>query len=249
MISFEHISAGYPGREVLHDVSFTAPKGRVTALVGPNGCGKTTLLLISCGLLRPGSGRVLLEGRPISSYSRRELARLISLLPQTREVPSVTVERLTAYGRYPHLGPGKVLSIQDRRLVEEALRQSGAYGLRHRELRELSGGERQRAYISMALCQDSGALLLDEPTTYLDIGQKNQVMELIRELNSRGKTILTVLHDLPLAFGYSDYVAVMAEGKLQAFGTPGEVREAAAKAFGVKQSVVAIDGREQIIFY
>ena len=142
-----------------------------------------------------------------------------------------------------------MLSIQDRRLVDNALRQSGAYELRHRELRELSGGERQRAYISMALCQDSGALLLDEPTTYLDIGQKNQVMELIRELNSRGKTILTVLHDLPLAFGYSDYVAVMAEGKLQAFGTPGEVREAAAKAFGVKQSIVAIDGREQIIFY
>ena len=117
MRSFEHVSAGYPGREVLHDVSFTAPKCRVTALVGPNGCGKTTLLLIACGLLRPGSGRVLLEGRPISSYSRRELARLISLLPQTREVPSVTVERLTAYGRYPHLGLGKVLSIQDRRLV------------------------------------------------------------------------------------------------------------------------------------
>ncbi len=249
MISLRHISAGYPGREVLRDVSFTAPKGKVTALVGPNGCGKTTLLQAACGLIRPSGGEVLLDGKPLGSYKRRELARLISLLPQTREVPSVTVERLAAYGRYPHLGPGKVLSEADRRLVQEALRQAGAYELRHRELKELSGGERQRAYIAMALCQDSGVLLLDEPTTYLDIGQKNQVMELIRELNSRGRTILTVLHDLPLAFGYSDYIAVMQDGRLEAFGPPDEVREAAARVFGVKQAVVALEGSEQIIFY
>ena len=133
--------------------------------------------------------------------------------------------------------------------IEESLRRAGAWELRHRELRELSGGERQRAYIAMALCQDSELLLLDEPTTYLDIGQKNQVMELVRDLNVQGRTILAVLHDLPLAFMYSDYVALMESGKLTAFGTPDEVRESAAKAFGVKQALVTLEGREQIIFY
>lgn len=249
MIEFSHISAGYPGREVLSDVSFTVPKGSITALVGPNGCGKTTLLQTACGLIRPAKGEVLLNGKPVGSYKRRELARLMALLPQSREIPAVTVERLAAYGRYPHLGPGGALSAEDRRIAQEALRQAGAWELRHRELRELSGGERQRAYIAMALSQDSEILLLDEPTTYLDIGQKTQVMELIGELNARGRTILAVLHDLPLAFMYSSYVALMDGGKLIAFGSPEETREAAAQVFGVNQALVTLGGRERVVFY
>lgn len=249
MIKFSHISAGYQGREVLSDVSFTVPRGSVTALVGPNGCGKTTLLQTACGLIRPAKGEVLLNGKPVGSYKRRELARLMALLPQSREIPAVTVERLAAYGRYPHLGPGGALSAEDRRIAQEALCQAGAWELRHRELRELSGGERQRAYIAMALCQDSEILLLDEPTTYLDIGQKTQVMELIGELNARGRTILAVLHDLPLAFMYSSRVALMDGGKLIAFGTPNEVREAAARVFGVSQALVTLGGRERVVFY
>lgn len=249
MISFRKVFAGYPGREVLRDVSFTAPEGKVTSLVGPNGCGKTTLLQTACGLIAPSAGEVLVDGRAVRSYKRRELARLMAVLPQSREVPCLTVERLAAYGRYPHLGPGGVLSAEDREIAERALRQAGAWELRHRELRELSGGERQRAYIAMALCQDSRVLLLDEPTTYLDIGQKNQVMELVRQLNAQGRTILAVLHDLPLAFAYSDLVAVMDGGRLRAFGAPEEVRGAAAEVFGVRQAAVTLDGREQIIFY
>lgn len=249
MIRFESIRAGYPGREVLRGVSFTVPRGKVTSLVGPNGCGKTTLLKTACGLIKPQSGSVTLDGRPLSGYKRRELARKLALLPQSREVPALTVERLAACGRYPHLGPGASLTENDRRAVDEALALAGALELRHRELKELSGGERQRAYLAMALCQDSDVLLLDEPTTYLDIGQKNQVMELVRSLNARGRTILAVLHDLPLAFEYSDYVAVMAGGELLAFGTPEETREAAAAAFGVKQAAVTLDGRERTVFY
>ncbi len=244
MIRFDNVAAGYPGREVFSDVSFTVPRGKITALIGPTGCGKTTLLQTACGLIRPLAGEVLLDGRAIGSYKRRELARLMSLLPQSREVPSLTVERLTAFGRYPH---GDMRNAKEQ--VEGALRRAGAWELRHRELRELSGGERQRAYIAMALCQDSEVLLLDEPTTYLDIGQKNQVMELIRGLTAQGRTVLAVLHDLPLAFMYSDYVALMDGGRLKAFGTPDETREAAAKTFGVKQALVTLEGREQIIFY
>lgn len=244
MMEFRHITSGYPGRTVLSDVSLTVPRGKVTALIGPNGCGKSTLLNTAGGLIKPSAGEILLDGRPLPSYKRRELARLMALLPQSRELPRLTVERLAAFGRYPH---GDMQSAKGQ--IEESLRRAGAWELRHRELRELSGGERQRAYIAMALCQDSELLLLDEPTTYLDIGQKNQVMELVRDLNVQGRTILAVLHDLPLAFMYSDYVALMESGKLTAFGTPDEVREPAAKAFGVKQALVTLEGREQIIFY
>ncbi len=244
MMEFRHITSGYPGRTVLSDVSLTVPRDKITALIGPNGCGKSTLLNTAGGLIKPSAGEILLDGRPLPSYKRRELARLMALLPQSRELPRLTVERLAAFGRYPH---GDMQSAKGQ--IEESLRRAGAWELRHRELRELSGGERQRAYIAMALCQDSELLLLDEPTTYLDIGQKNQVMELVRDLNVQGRTILAVLHDLPLAFMYSDYVALMESGKLTAFGTPDEVREPAAKAFGVKQALVTLEGREQIIFY
>ncbi len=244
MMEFRHITSGYPGRTVLSDVSLTVPRDKITALIGPNGCGKSTLLNTAGGLIKPSAGEILLDGRPLPSYKRRELARLMALLPQSRELPRLTVERLAAFGRYPH---GDMQSAKGQ--IEESLRRAGAWELRHRELRELSGGERQRAYIAMALCQDSELLLLDEPTTYLDIGHKNQVMELVRDLNVQGRTILAVLHDLPLAFMYSDYVALMESGKLTAFGTPDEVRESAAKAFGVKQALVTLEGREQIIFY
>ncbi len=248
-IVFHRVSGGYPSREVLRQVSFAVPRGKITALIGPNGCGKTTLLKTACGLLRPASGEVLVCGKGVRSYSRRELARILAVLPQTRETPSLTVERLAAYGRYPHMGWGKSLSREDRRLVDAALEEAGASSLRHRELKALSGGERQRAYIAMALAQDSEALLLDEPTTYLDIGQKVQVMELIRALNARGKTVLAVLHDLDLAFGYCDRVAVLEKGELRAFGAPEEAAEAAAKAFGVKFQRLWLDDRERYLFY
>lgn len=249
MIQFQAVCAGYGGRKAVKGVSFTIPAGKVTALTGPNGCGKTTLLKTACGLIKPISGQVLLDGRQVGGYRRRELARRLAMLPQTREVPAVTVERLAAYGRYPHLGLGRALSARDWERVEAALEEAGAKELRYRELGKLSGGERQRAYIAMALAQDSGCLLLDEPTTYLDIGQKNEVMELIRRLNARGKTVLAVLHDLPLAFAYSDFVAVMDKGELRAFGRPEEVSGTAAEVFGVREAKVPLGGRERILFY
>ncbi len=146
MMEFRHITSGYPGRTVLSDVSLTVPRGKITALIGPNGCGKSTLLNTAGGLIKPSAGEILLDGRPLPSYKRRELARLMALLPQSRELPRLTVERLAAFGRYPH---GDMQSAKGQ--IEESLRRTGAWELRHRELRELSGGERQRAYIAMAL--------------------------------------------------------------------------------------------------
>lgn len=251
MIEFQNISAGYGGKAVVRNISFTAPKGKITSLIGPNGQGKTTLLRTAGGLLAPQAGRVMLDGRPVDSYRRRELARLAAMLPQVRETPAITVQRLVAHGRYPHLGFGRELAQADRELVERAMEEAGVQALRDRELASLSGGERQRAYIAMALAQDSEALLLDEPTTYLDIGQRYEVLELIRRLNAWGKTVLMVLHDLALAFAYSDCAALIDGGALRAFGSAGEVFQSGMveSTFGVKAARLPIDGKERYIFY
>lgn len=251
MIEFQNVSAGYGGKAVVRRISFTAPKGKVTSLIGPNGQGKTTLLRTAGGLLAPQEGQVILNGRPVDSYRRRELARLAAMLPQVRETPAITVERLVAHGRYPHLGFGRELTQADRDLAEQAMEEAGVQNLKGRELGSLSGGERQRAYIAMALAQDSDVLLLDEPTTYLDIGQRYEVLELIRRLNARGKTVLMVLHDLALAFAYSDYVALIHGGELRAFGSADEVFQSGTveAAFGVRAARLPIDGKERYIFY
>ena len=250
MIAFSHVSAGYPGRAVLHDVSFTVPKGKVAALIGPNGCGKTTLLKTACGLLRPLEGEILLGGKPGHCYKRKEFARMCALLPQVRETPALTVEGLVAHGRYPHLSFGRELAAHDRDAVQRAMEEAGVLPLKDRLLPQLSGGERQRAYFAMALAQDAEIFFLDEPTTYLDIGQKYEMLGLVRRLNQRGKTILMVLHDLSLAFSYSDLVAVLDQGRLLAFGESGAVFSSgiAGEAFGVDCVRAAVIGREEYLF-
>lgn len=250
MVSFSQVSAGYPGREVLRQVSFTAPRGKVTALIGPNGCGKTTLLKTACGLLPPLAGEITINGRPARSYRRKEFARLCALLPQVREVPALPVEGLVAHGRYPHLAFGRELTSNDKEMIRRAMEEAGVLPLKDRPLAQLSGGERQRAYFAMTLAQDAEVFFLDEPTTYLDIGQKYEMLGLIRKLNQRGKTILMVLHDLPLAFAYSDYIAVCGGGGLLAFGPSGQVFDsgAAGEAFGVACARATVNGREEYLF-
>lgn len=250
MIRFSDVCAGYHGREVLHGIGLTVPQGEITSLIGPNGCGKTTLLRTACGLLPLTAGEIRFRGKLRSEYGRKEFARLAAFLPQVRDVPAITAERFVAHGRYPHLAFGRELTASDREAVRAAMGETGVSHLAHKELGELSGGERQRVYLAMTLAQDAEILFLDEPTTYLDVGQKFEVMELIRRIKERGKTVVMVLHDLPLAFEYSDKVAVLEQGELRAFGPAQEVFDSGvpARVFGVASRRVALEGKTEFLF-
>ena len=251
MIELKRVAAGYPGHPVLKDVSLTFQTGKITSLIGPNGCGKSTLLRAACGLLPLAGGQVLYNGRELGRFGRKEFARLVSILPQTRDVPAIRAGQLVAHGRYPHLGFGRDLAKADREKIAWAMEVTGTVPLAEKELSQLSGGERQRVYLAMTLAQDTDILFLDEPTTYLDIAQKYEVMELIQQINSLGKTVVMVLHDLPLAFSYSHHVAVLEKGAAAAQGEARQVflSGVPARVFGVKSQTLEVDGREEFFFY
>lgn len=250
MIDVVSLHAGYRGTEILHGIDLHLQRGKITTVIGPNGCGKTTLLRALSGLLPIGGGEILYAGKPRKQYARREFARLCAFLPQSRDMPSLTVEALVAHGRYPHLAFGRSLTQADREIIQTAMEQADVAELAARSLTELSGGQRQRAYLAMTLAQDTDVLFLDEPTTYLDVGQKYEVMELLKKIKALGKTVILVLHDLPLAFSYSDEVAVLQEGRLLAFGPSEAVFEsgAAGAAFGVTCQKAEVGGKPEYFF-
>ena len=250
MIELDRVSLGYPGNRVLEDISLTLETGKITSLIGPNGCGKTTLLRGACGLLPLLGGTVRYNGRDLSRFGRKEFARLTAILPQTRDVPSIRAGQLVAHGRFPHLGFGRSLTQGDREKIRWAMEETGTLHLRDKELTQLSGGERQRVYLAMTLCQDTDILFLDEPTTYLDIGQKYEMLELVRQVNRLGKTVVMVLHDLSLAFSYSHQVVVLEKGTIAAQGDARQVFESGvpARVFGVASQALTVNGRLEYLF-
>ena len=165
MIELRHLQTGFEGRVLSKNIDLRLEKGKMLTLIGPNGCGKTTLLRTLSGALPPLGGEVLLEGRPLHSYRRKELARKAAYLPQVREVPEITAEALVSHGRFPHLGFSRKMTARDRAAVEEAIALTGIEPLRHKNLKALSGGERQRVYLAMAIAQETDLVLLDEPGT------------------------------------------------------------------------------------
>lgn len=223
----EDVTLAYGSTTVVHDVSLSVPDGQVTTIIGPNGCGKSTLLRALVRLMKPAGGAVILDGQMIHRLPTREVARRLGLLQQQAALTEgITVEDLARRGRYPHQSFLQPPSAKDAEAVERALELTGMLELRTRQVDQLSGGQRQRAWIALALAQETPLLLLDEPTTYLDIAHQMEVLELLRRLNvEEGRTIVMVLHDVNEAARASDRIVAMKDGRILREGPPAEVVE------------------------
>lgn len=241
-LTVEGLCLGYAGRHVVKDVSFEIAAGEMVAIVGPNGSGKSTLLRGMSRLQKPESGRVLLGESDIRALGTREVARLLAILPQSPDGGTdLTVRELTWRGRYPHQGILQRATKPDFEAVEWAMNAADVASFAERPLGSLSGGERQRAWIALALAQQPKVLLLDEPTSFLDIAHQVEIMELLRRLNRDGMTVVTVLHDLVLAGRHADRVIAIRDGQVEFDGPPREVFEPRAleRVFRVPMMVLS----------
>ncbi|MFI6326786.1 ABC transporter ATP-binding protein [Micromonospora chersina] len=216
------LTLGYDRRTVAEDLTVAIPDGSFTVIIGPNACGKSTLLRALARLLRPARGTVLLDGADIHRRPARQVARTLGLLPQSATAPDgLTVAELVSRGRYPHQGLLRQWSREDERVVDQAMADTGVADLADRPVDELSGGQRQRVWIAMALAQQTPLLLLDEPTTYLDIAHQVEVLDLCARLHEeQGRTLLAVLHDLHQAARYATHLVAMRDGRVVAAGDP-----------------------------
>jgi len=241
-LSIENLTLGYADRTVIDGLDLLVPAGKVTAIVGANACGKSTLLRSMSRLLAPRTGRVVLDGRDVHRMPAKQLARTLGLLPQSPIAPEgITVADLVGRGRHPHQGILSRWSREDDIAVAEALEATETAALAERSVDELSGGQRQRVWIAMALAQQTDLLLLDEPTTFLDVSHQIEVLDLLTDLNStRGTTIVMVLHDLNLAARYSDHLVALSAGRVHAQGSPAEVltEEVVRTVFGLDSRVI-----------
>ena len=223
MIELHHVSAGYGKQPVLKDISLSFETDSLTSIIGVNGCGKSTLLKAILGALPLQCGAITIDGQAIQDLPRKAIAQKIAYLSQGRNTPDMTVEQLVLHGRFPHLNYPRRYSGKDYEIAHSAMEQLGITALAQKPLAALSGGMRQNVYIAMALAQDTDYMLLDEPTTYLDIAHQLELMKLLRTLADSGKGIIAVTHDIQMAFAFSDRIILLDQGSVFDNGTPEEV--------------------------
>lgn len=249
----ESVTLGYGDRTIVETLDLELPPGRVTTIVGANACGKSTLLKAMARLLAPSAGQVLLDGKAIHRLPTKQVARVLGLLPQSPVAPDgIAVSDLVSRGRHPHQGALARWTGADDAAVARALEATDTAHLADRHVDELSGGQRQRVWIAMALAQETDVLLLDEPTTFLDISHQIDVLDLLTDLNrERGTTVAMVLHDLNLAARYADHLVAMAGGRVVAAGDPDAVltEETVREVFGLDSRIVPdpVTGRPMVI--
>lgn len=252
ILEVEDLSVSFKEKKVLENVSFRVQQGRIYSVIGKNGCGKTTLLRTICRSRKPDGGRVLLQGQDIFRLSSKSVARTMAILSQSNDTMSdVTVEVLTGYGRYAHRKWYARSGSSDKEIIEWAMERTGVQDLRDRKINTLSGGERQRAWLSMLLAQKPEVMLLDEPTTYLDIAHQLEIMDLVADLNrTEGITILMVLHDINHAARYSDELIILDDHRVFRQGPPWElIREGVlGQVFGVETDILENTDGEPIFF-
>jgi iron complex transport system ATP-binding protein len=223
-LATDGVTLAYDRLVVAEDLTVEIPPGSFTVIIGPNGCGKSTLLRALARTLKPRAGRVLLDGAPMDGMRTKAIARRLALLPQSPIAPeAITVGDLVARGRYPHQGLLRQWSAEDARAVDAAMGATEVTDLKERFVSDLSGGQRQRAWLAMALAQETDLLLLDEPTTFLDIAHQYEVMDLCARLHEEGRTLVAVLHDLNQAARYGSHVIAMKDGRVVAQGPAEEV--------------------------
>lgn len=223
-LSTHNVSVGYNGKAIVKNVNLTLPEGKIIALLGPNGCGKSTLLKSMARILTPLEGEIHWQGNNLHTLPSRHLATQLALLPQTQPIPEgITVKDLVAYGRSPYTGFWGRLTPEDKRLIDKSMDSVGVSELKEQLVSELSGGQRQRVWLAMTLAQDTPYLLLDEPTTYMDLSHQVELMSLFKTLNEAGKTIITVLHDINQAARYCNHLVVMKAGEIITQGEPKDV--------------------------
>ena len=251
MVEMKNVSAGYGKEEILHNICFTADEGKITTIIGRNGCGKSTLLKAVSGILPISDGEIWINASPVAKLTATERAKQTAYLAQGKNTPDITAGRMVLHGRFPYLSYPRRYKKSDFEIADAAMEKMGIADLADRPLTELSGGTRQKVYIAMALAQCSPVIVMDEPTSYLDIGQQMKFAGIIKELAGSGKTIILVLHDLLMALKISDRICVMDNGRALMQGTPGEILESGVirKLYGVEVRSVETGEGEQYCYW
>lgn len=224
-INTEGLNIAYGNLDIVKDMNLSIPKGKITAIIGANGCGKSTVLKTIARILQPKGGAIYINGLDIQGQSSKEIAKMMAVLPQNPQAPNgLTVDELVTYGRFPHQSSFGKLKKEDREIIDWALKVTGMMEYRDRPIEALSGGQRQRVWIAMALAQETDILLLDEPTTYLDLAHQLEILQLLEDLNKKqGTTIVMVIHELNNAARFADYMIGVKAGKIVCEGEPFEV--------------------------